>query len=331
MSLIQWGKRIICLALLINHSVHAGEITLKDSVSTTTVEEAEPKSMLPTETVYANWIFSGMATNENGGHYGYFFQVQRNNNTFHALSAVFDSESKRILLFDESSATIHEPKTSSWQIGRAFLSFNPINESWIFGFKIKNKEGFNFKVDMLSHPENTPVIQDLRSGMELLVSQTGRLNGHLQIGEEEKEQFVTAKNAWYRHVWLTKDQETSHPFSSLLCRFNDGSGLYSVNVPEEDAFRGAVAGLCDAQGASRVISQFIDIKKDKKEDVWHIRIPSPALHLVLSETINQNSVVAGFISKGEKTGFCLLSKDKLGESTASQPEPASEHSAEPKA
>ncbi|WP_133126852.1 hypothetical protein [Legionella nagasakiensis] len=338
MGLIQWGKRIICFTLLMSCAIHADETESKSGLPEVSLEEAESKSILPTETIYADWIFSGIVRNESGEQYGYFFQMQRNNHTFHAISAVFDGENKQILLFDENTATLNESKTSNWQVGRAFLSFNPINESWIFGFKTKNKEGFNFKVDMLSHPENTPVIQDLRPGMELLISQTGRLNGHLQLGQDGKELFVMAKNAWYRHVWLTKDEDTMHLFSSLLCRFNDGSGLYSVNIPEEDAFQGAVAGLCDAQGTSRAMSQFINVKEDAKEGVWHIRVPSPALHLILSEAMKQGSVVAGFISKGEKMGFCLLSKDKLGGVALNQTKDehqnegihASENSTEPK-
>jgi len=33
----------------------------------------------------------------------------------------------------------------------------------------------------------------------------------------------------------------------------------------------------------------------------------------LYDAINQSSVIAGFVAEGERSGFCMLSKDALGE------------------
>ena len=147
--------------------------------------------------------------------------------------------------------------------------------------------------------------------MVLLVSQTSRLNGHIKTGKDSKEEFVTAKNSWFRQVWFKKPQDKSCPFTGVLCRFNDGSGFYSVTMPDKNALRGAIAGYSNEQGVPLAMSQFIQVKQ-AKEGLWHIRVASPNLHLVLSDYIKQSSVVAGFLNKGKNPGFCMLSKNNLG-------------------
>lgn len=296
---INIGKRLACLVIFLCTAVYAEEPLL-------------PNSFLPTEATQVNWVFSGVVANEEGDNYGYFFQMQRDGDVFHSIAALFDGQTNQVILMDESDAEIHEPTTYKWHVGRAFLRFNPINDSWIFGLKPKDNKGFNFKVDLLKESENIPVVQDLRPGVELIVTQTSHLNGHIQVGNEGKEQFVTAKNAWFRQLWLNSPQEKSHSFTGVLCRFNDGSGFYSANMIAPDALRGAVAGWSDAQGVPGVVSQFITVKQ-ATDGPWHIRIPSPNRHLVLSEFMAQHSVIAGFIKKGKSPAFCMLSQDTLGE------------------
>lgn len=274
-------------------------------------DAVEPVRLLPPDPTHAHWVFSGVVTNESGDSYGYFFQMQRNGDQFHSIAALFDGQSKQVILLDEGQALIHDATPYNWRVGRAFLQFNSINDSWIFGLKTQDNKGFNFKVDTLKQAETHPVVQDLRVGVELLINQTNRLNGHVQAGGDEKEQFVTAKNAWFRQIWLTDNEDMSHQFTGVLCRFNDGSGFYSVNISEADALRGAVAGWSDEQGLSAVVSQFINVKQDPSGP-WHIRIASPHLHLVLSDFIKQHSVVAGFVAEGKAPGFCMLSKDVIG-------------------
>jgi hypothetical protein len=251
-------------------------------------------------------------TNENGEKYGYFFQMRREGNQFHAITALLDEQSKSLMFLDEEAEIIQDNLSYDWHVGHAFLRFNPINDSWIFGLKNKDKKGFNFKVDMAKEDDRAPVSQKLRDGVELLVSQTSRLNGHLNVGEGGEEQFVTAKNAWFRQVWLSEKQKTTHPFTGVLCHFNNGSGFYSANMTESDAIRGAVAGWRDGEGLSAVMSQFINIKQTP-EGAWHINIAAPDLHLVLSNFIQKKSIVAaGFVEQGKSPGFCMVSKETVG-------------------
>lgn len=268
-----------------------------------------PHGFLPAEVTHANWVFSGMVTNENGEDYDYFFQMQRDGTLFHATVALFDAQTKQMILQEDSQAQINDSDNYNWSVGRAFLRFNTINDSWIFGLKDPNKHGFNFKVDMLNQPEHEPVTRYFRHGISFIVVQTGQLNGLVQT--DDKEQFVTAKNAWFRQIWLTSTKDKVHQLDGLLCRFQDGSGLYSMKVLESDALRGAVAGLFNTEGISSAISQFIRV--DQQEDSsWLIRIASPKMHLILKDIAQQNAVITGFVSDKDKRGFCMLSSDMLG-------------------
>lgn len=268
-------------------------------------EAKEQANFEPTPASYANWIFSGIVTNESGESFGYYFQMQRENTTFHATTAVFKEEDKAIVLQEEAFADLNETKNYNWRVGKTFLKYNPINGSWIFGFKTKDKKGFNFKVDMLDQEGKVPENKVLRSGGELVINQTSRLNGHIQLPTEEKEQFVTAKSAWFRQVAFTKEPTNKDPLSGVFCRFNDNSGFYSVNLKAKDALQGAVTGGCDANGASSLISQFIRVK-EAKEGVWLIQSKAPAKRLTLQQGKEQNTIVAGFVSDGKLNGFCMI-------------------------
>lgn len=277
------------------------------------VDDEFLNQFLPTNSSDASWVFSGVVLSESGEKYGYFFQMHREGNQFHAMAALLDEQSQSLILLDESKAIIHDNYLSyNWHVGDAFLRFNPINDSWIFGLKNKDKKGFNFKVDMSKEDDKLPVSQQLRDGVELLVSQTSRLNGHVNIGDGRSDQFVTAKSAWFRQIWLSAKQEKTHPFTGVLCQFNDGSGFYSANMTEKDAIRGAVAGWHDGEGGASVMSQFIHIQQSP-QGPWHINVPSPNLHLILSKFIQQDSVVAaGFVDEGKAPGFCMVSKEVVG-------------------
>ncbi|MDI9819382.1 MULTISPECIES: hypothetical protein [unclassified Legionella] len=296
-------------------------ILLTGSCITATVV-AEPEKTPPEQTkeipsfdaLQANWVFSGIVTNESGERYHYFFQMQRNNSRFHATAMLLGGQNKQVLLFEESNAVIENPEPGNWHVGHNFLQFNPINDSWIFGVKRNNKTGFNFKADMLSSTKDSVATQDLRSGVELLVSQTGRLNGHLQVGEDNKEQFVTGEKAWFRQIWVSQFQENLHPFTGILCQFNDASGFYAVNLQEEDALKGAIAGWRDAQGEPVSMSQFVTVQEGK-EGIWNIHIPSPEIKLILQDALvkgGENYQLVAGLTGELKPGFCIINKDKIG-------------------
>jgi hypothetical protein len=259
---------------------------------------------------YVNWIFSGVVSTEKGDQYGYFFQMQRNGDILKSNVALFDAQSKIVIFQDENQTPYDHNFPYRWQIGRSFLSFNPINASWVFGIKYPDKKGFNFKIDMLEQTDHQPLEEILRPGVSVFINQTHSLNGHIHI-DEKHEEFVMAKHAWFRQIAMDTIDGSSHSISGLLCHFDDNSGFYSMKLPESDALRGAIASRFDAQGKSEAMSQFIHVKQ-LSEGSWDIYIPSPNRHLVLSESIQRNAMIAGFVKYDEVSGFCLLSDEKIG-------------------
>jgi hypothetical protein len=266
-----------------------------------------PKALEPEQ---AYWIFSGMVVNENAEHFGYFFQMQKQKEKYHVKAGLLDGRTHQLIFYYDDEQSISPASENKWKIGHAFLRFNPINESWVFGVKMDNKQGFNFKVDLLNQNTQGQEIQTLSQGMDGLVYQTNKLNGHLQTANQEKEQFVTANNAWFSKVWLSTEQKSSHFLTSGFCRFQDGSGFYTENLKENDAKRAAVASWRDALGNVAKMSQFVMMNK-LENNIWALQIAIPKLTLKLTNGLSQEAtakgLVAGFFPK-KPQGFCFFTE-----------------------
>lgn len=280
-----------------------------------TVKEVE-KVTPPVDTQVGSWTFSGTVTNESGDRYGYFFQMQRQGSDFHAKTALIDAQTNKLILFYEGDETIEKPSSLDWHVGRSFIRYNPINDSWIFGLKLENKKGFNFKVDMLkqANAENETMV--LRPGVELQALQTSRLNGNVQTESDKQEQFVTGNKAWFGKLWFSKDQKTAHDISTTFCRLGNDNGFYSANLKESDATAAAVAGWRDATGSKVRMSQFVSIKSlENNECMLHVGLPK--LNLKLLNTLKNESKsplwVAGF-SKNNPAGFCYVAEQSFADS-----------------
>ena len=293
-----------------------------ESAKPSEVTAASTTNLLSFSAKQVDWVFSGTVVSESDDHFYYFFQLRRDDLEFHAIAALIDAQTNNLVLYEDSKAHFDNPETSQWHVGRAFLRFNAINNSWVFGVTKQGQKGFNFKVDMLGQPEGAVVSrqQSLRAGIELLINRTGRLNGHLQMGDDSQEQFVTAPKAWFRQMWVSKPQDLSHPMTAVLCDFNDGGGFYSVNLQESDAIRGAVAGWRDKQGQSLPMSQFVTVKEDK-DALWTILLSSPKMALTLKDLLSdvegKHDLVAGMV-KGTTPGFCTISLHDLGQQLPKQ-------------
>lgn len=271
------------------------------------IGEGTSHQFFPSDAPQASWVFSGIVTSENGEDYGYFFQLQRDKSHFRANVALMDQTTNTIVFQEDSEADIEAPIVNDWHVGRTFLQYNPVNESWIFGVKPKNNLGFNFKVDMLKQFEETPSRHHhLRQGFKMMVSRTNALNGHIMTGTSMPEQFVTTKSSWFRQIWQEGEQEQPHNLSSVLCQFNDGSRFYAVNLKAKDAQSGAIAGWYNAEGDRQAVSQFVQVNHENKAGAWHIQSRTPRLDLTLINALEQSSVAAGFVNDVKQPGFCLL-------------------------
>ena len=310
MKRFRFHDLLVCLVFITGiHVVNAETLVAADPA-----EPPPVQTILSLHALQADWTFSGTVTNESGERYHYFFQIKRNATQYQGIATIIDGQSKAVLVHEASNALIEHAELSNWRVGNLFLRFNPINSSWVFGVSGKGKKGFNFKVDMLEHDDaQLAKKQNLREGIELLISQTGRLNGHLQVDETSKEEFITAKKAWFRQIWVNKLQTTQHPLTALLCEFNDGKAVYSVTIPEQDAIRGSVAGWRDEKGVPVAMSQFVTVA-ETKGNIWQIKIPSPKVSLsftnLLGKYDDNHGLVMGVID-GSLPGFCAISKDEI--------------------
>lgn len=285
----------------------------------TTPEDNEPSALQRLHSLHAtqaDWTFFGVVTNESGEHFNYFFQIQRDYDRFHGIATVIDAQDRSVVIYEDSYTLIEQPELAHWQVGNLFLRFNTITNSWVFGVKKKGKKGFNFKVDMLGSTDASYAKQQtLRPGINLLINQTGRLNGHLQLEEPGKELFVTAKKAWFRQVWVSKPQTSSHFLSSVLCEFSNGSTFYNISIPELDSLRGSIAGWRNDDGKSSSISQFITTQQEK-DGFWSIKLSSPKMELSFLNLLNKinetNQLMVG-IPLGSLTGFCAITKREIEE------------------
>lgn len=295
MNSIRMSWLILTMTLLVSSHSNA-----------TVIPSVEQPKFTPIESKQATWVFSGIVSTDNGDNYGYFFQMQRENNHFHAMAALLDEQSKALIFSEDSVADLDElNKPLNWQVGRAFLRFNAINDSWIFGVKPRDHFGFNFKVDMLKQFASQPSMHHLRSGVTMMVTQTSELNGHILTGMSDTEQFVRSNDAWFRQVWQDEDDTKSHAFSHVLCRFNDGSGFYSANLHEPDAQSGAVAGWFNSKGIRQSMSQFIQVAQNQQGS-WHIKARSPKMDLAMNAPTQVSSVIAGFVDGTANSGFCMV-------------------------
>ncbi|TAL64120.1 MAG: hypothetical protein EPN84_03920 [Legionella sp.] len=301
---------VFSLTLLSNSILFAAE----------TPENEEP--VLPPVPMVGSWTFSGMVSNESGDRYGYFFQVQRQGIDFHTKTALIDGQTNKLVLFYEGDEKIMMPTQLNWHVGRSFIRYNPINDSWVFGMKSADNKGFNFKVDMLKQTRKDNEIIELRPGVEMQALQTSSLNGHIAMGDVE-EQFVTGNNAWFGKLWVSKDQKKAHDVSTTFCRLSNENGFYSANMKEADATRAAVAGWRDAAGNHVKMSQFISIKPLENDQCQlHVGLPKVNLKLLNSLSLTQLDLpkdtsttkkqlsIAGF-SKENPKGFCFVAEQSL--------------------
>lgn len=278
----------------------------------TEIAEVKPE-IKPVDPTIGSWSFSGMVNNESGDKYGYFFEMQRQGNEFHAKAALIDGQTNQLVFFYEGNEKIEQAASLDWHVGRSFIRFNPINDSWIFGVKGEDKKGFNFKVDMLkqSHHGNETLV--LRPGVKLQALQTSQLNGHVQV--DDKEQFVTGNKAWFGRLVLSTDQKDSHDISTTFCRLSDDNGFYSANLKEKDATSAAVAGWLDPTGNKVKMSQFVSIKS-LANDQCVLNVGLPKLTLKLLNTLKTDSSalhsIAGF-SKENKGAFCFVTEQSFKE------------------
>lgn len=281
---------------------------------------------IPKPPTHVNWTFTGLASTENGEYYGYFFIMQQENQLLRARVGLLDQRTNSLIFYYENESEMDNLSELKWKVGKAFLKHNLINESWVFGVKNLDNKGFNFKVDMLQKSDQVDQTQSLRSGIDFIIRPMNRLNGHIQIGKNSKEQFVMADNGWFVKSWLSTEQSVPHKVRGIFCRMNDGSGFYSTVLQEQDAKHAALAEWLSPEGSAIKMSQFVAVDLTTPE-ACRIKISVPQFNIKFNNLLFSQSIhpglYAGFFKDGYK-GFCLLNEQLFARNYAElEPRPLS--------
>lgn len=249
------------------------------------------------------WSISGLLHNEQDDYYGFMFIVEKDHQLYHAYAGIFNLNDQSVVWHHEEMRSIEDLAVPE-NIGRFFWHYSPVNNSLIIGCQDSDdkKQIINLKIDLI---EPTLISQKVALTPSLKMTQywSGSINGHIHLSQE---QFVTSSSAWIQNIWQNADDLNFHPFSQILCKFQDGSSMYAIQVPEEKALKASLAGLYNNDGQSLPISQFIDLKQHHGSE-FQLSLYENKISLKLNtlfENHHYQALLAN-MNQGDQTGFCL--------------------------
>lgn len=291
-----------------------GNKPLTPSLSSPKTNIKNDSSLHPAAT-RESWYISGLVENDSGFHYGYYFVVIREANQFNVFANVMDLKTGKVLFSEQEHAIIDVGNRLgiNLKMKNAFLRYNDINDSWVFG--LDQSPGFNLRLESLAHEDYT--IRHL-DGVSFYSLQSKRVNGQLTIAD--KNEFVTAKNAWLTHEWSDKVSQDLL-IQRLMCRFYDGKGLILMRGYKANKVTFDLATLLEPNGENAPVSQF-SVVSQSNPSLWEVSLLSPKMKFKIetpkSQSLAQKNETAYFYSGLVKTpnqkieGYCLISKDKMG-------------------
>ncbi len=234
---------------------------------------------LPVINPWQQWTFSGVADDEEGNAYYYYFNYQQRG--MHRLVDVYvlSNQLKPLIHYQKfSEKPLKRPqKPNVWYLGRTFFRFNPITQSWVFGIKTKGDIGFDFKVDVRPKNGDMGERQLISDGLSVEMNQFQQLNGHLFFSSNKEDKFVSAKRGWLRYI---EGNQTPDKLMTLLCNQEDGAGLYSLQYQSSQANKAAIVGWRNAKGGRENVSQFIKLMS-QPDNQWKLIIASPKTNWIL--------------------------------------------------
>lgn len=271
------------------------------------------------------WMFTGEIETEEGNKYAYMFRLKRkkteneNEQKLSVFANIVDlSSNNQVLVYKHtkrvkvkaSVSTTPEAQFLQWKVGKAFMKYNVIGDSWMFGI-LDDANGFNFRVKgirtyVLNGKEGY-LLQQKNSFAASYSAQNMSINGHLTL--EGKSNFVAGKNSWFEHHWGTglSGQNTSK-YALITCRFNDNTGLMLYEwFGAKDFWPGRLkTGTYQNALDKKVLVSNFSLVKSAKTNQWLISIPGLKLNIsALSDSIPEYDVIQ---VKNNKEGYCFVSQ-----------------------
>ena len=276
-----------------------------EEVASTTETQATPIPFFSNDASHQKniWNITGILYNEHDEPYGFSFSLYRQANTFQVQASIIDLNQKQLIWQQSASLNNTEPDLSIERVGPFFWHFSPINSSLIIGYENNNQQIFNLKFDLIE-PTTITATSSLTKNLKIKQFWSGSINGHLKI--DNNEQFVTSHGVWLQQIWQNALDLEQHSFQELLCKFQDGSAVFAIQVHEKDAIRAAFAGRFDAQGQKQAISQFLNLALPTSTE-FDILLEKPKdnIHLNVLNQMQNEKIMAGFLSTSEQAGICV--------------------------
>lgn len=265
------------------------------------------------------WMFSGKVTTEEGQPYIYMFTFKRKNNQWRVFVNLIDLiTQKEVLLYQytEKDTSIkvfqeHKQNTMMWRVGKAFMNYNVIGDSWFFGV-MDEKNGFNFRVKGIRNyvlNGHQGYLQWLNENafQASYSAQNMEINGHLTL--DENNTFVTGENSWFEHRWgsILAGHQTAK-YALITCRFGDNTGLMLyewLGNKNKKSTRLKTGTYQDALNHQKTLSDFY-LSRSVKTQQWTISVPALNMHITaLSDKIAEYDVIS---VKAPKSGYCFVSQ-----------------------
>lgn len=281
------------------------------------------------------WMFSGEITTEEGETYAYMYQLKQKNKKISIFANVVDLSIKKTEK-SEAPPTVFEYKyteqlddegfrkmvnrkqeqeqikSMEWKVGKAFIKYNVIGDSWFFGVE-DDKNGFNFRVkgvrNYVLNGENGYLSHKNDNYEASYSAQSMSINGHLTLGG--KSRFVTGKNSWFEHVWSrTFSGQQVAKYVLITCRFNDNTGLMLYeNLGDIKPVKLKTGTYQNALDEKKLLSNFSLVKSIKTQQ-WRISIPALKIDIkALGDTISEYDIIhLKDDNKDNKEGFCFVNQ-----------------------
>ena len=257
------------------------------------------------------WTISGLLHNEQDDYYGFMMILERQEQVLHVLASLYDLNEKKLIWHQEETQYLELDKPYSQSLKGFYWHFSPINQSFVLAYQDEKtkKQTFNLKMDLMQPIVVTPKIS-LTPTLKVKQYWSGSINGHIHMPDE---QFVTSASVWVQNIWQNNKDTQTHPFSEILCQFQDGGAMFAIQAPEKNGLHAAIAGLYDKDGQRQTMSQFVNLSPPSQDDYeiklsgqkeilqLHLLFHHPRYHALLA---NRKSL--------EQNGFCIYANQSFG-------------------
>jgi hypothetical protein len=241
------------------------------------------------------WLFLGELSDEAENHFNYFFLVYRDEAELVLKTALYHTEKKLEIFHYEAKVKQTDSNRLRWEIGDAYLIFNPVNVSWSLGVKGEDDQGFHLKIDVLAKH----ALANNNKDRNLSFLQTNRVIGHLNLGEL-KDLFVSANHNWLE----TKEFKLALADEQVFCTLADGDAMYLSRSTEKKAKQKPYFLWLSKDGQVKKSIHVRSVKQQQSQ--WLIESNFEKL-IIDFKTTPATSIYAGFIEAKQK-GFCILIK-----------------------